>query len=425
MVSMQNFPYIPFLQDRVLVVWLFIKLLIPKIIHDRCAQVASALTYTTLLALVPVISIALAFFTNFPGYEVLIMQSQSFVMDVLTPNIGKDVVEYLFTFANKARGLNTLSLLILVGTLFLTLNTIDTVFNRIWRVRPKRRVAISLLAYILVLLLGPLLIGGSILLTTYLASFHLLDIVLEQPETKNFTLSLLPVLVTTLAFTMMYRWIPRAFVAWRYAMVGGFLAACMFELAKHGFVLYITWFPTYEVIYGALAVIPLLLIWIYVSWLIVLTGAEVACCLGLFTPKHVSERIDRPEPFVHAFRVLGYLWQSKEWGMHFSRILALEPVSGEWLQGLLAYMEQKGLVEQNKRGNWSLQHDLRNFTLLDLSRTLDRLPPARGLVANPLSTHWDQQLDIALQELAAQLNHLGDKPLSDLYQQQFEAEEKK
>jgi membrane protein len=158
--------------------------------------------------------------------------------------------------------------------------TIEQTFNDIWRVRQQRRLLQRFLTYWAILTLGPLLIGASLSLTSQLFSLALFDGRGVLHDARGMLLQALPVALEVLTFMMLYTLVPNAPVKWRHALVGGVFAALLFELAKHGFAYYVTRVPTYQTIYGALAALPIFLVWIYLSWLVILLGAVVTAHLS-------------------------------------------------------------------------------------------------------------------------------------------------
>ncbi|HEY0588838.1 MAG TPA: YihY family inner membrane protein, partial [Pseudoduganella sp.] len=245
--------------------------------EESLPQVAGGLTFTTVFALVPVLTIALAIFTTFPMFNSFRTALEAyFIKSVMPKAISNTILGYLTTFAAKATRLSAVGAVTLVLTSVAMLSMIERAFNRIWRVKAQRRLVRRVLVYWALITLGPLVVGVSITLST-----HLFDATsgLVGAVTGPVFYTLLSVLLTTLAFTFLYITVPNRIVDWRDAICGGALAAVAFELAKRGFAVFITQVPTYSKIYGALAALPLFLLWIYVSWLITLLGALLTAAL--------------------------------------------------------------------------------------------------------------------------------------------------
>ena len=250
--------------------------LIKQCIDDRCPQIAASLAYATLLALIPLtVLIYKIFSTAFvdPEWQ---LKVQEFVFESLSPTTAEQVRQYLFDTAIQAGGINVMGFLMLLISVVIMMYTIDSALNSIWKINKPRYLHRRFVVYLSVLVFGPLAIAFSMFVSTYLASLPVIAELLGDTVNEKSILKFLPFLVTWFAFTMLYKWVPDCEVQWVPAVSGGTIAACFFEIAKGGFSLYVSYFPTYELLYGALASIPLLLIWIYLTWLIVLFGAEIA-----------------------------------------------------------------------------------------------------------------------------------------------------
>ncbi|PXW16809.1 YihY family inner membrane protein [Paraburkholderia caballeronis] len=249
--------------------------------EDRIPQVAGSLTFTTLLSLVPLATVAFALFTAFPIFASFQTSLQAFLADHLMPaQINSQIFKYLNEFASKAKGLTTMGMIVLFVTSVMTMMTVESAFNLIWRVRKPRPFAQRVLVYWAILTLGPILIGVSLSISSYLFT-RSLQLASEQNLSAMFEWALaaatLP--LTAFAFTLLYVFLPNCRVEWRDAAVGGIAAAIAFELAKRGFGYYVRRIPTYTAVYGAFAAAPMFLLWMYLSWFITLVGAMIASAL--------------------------------------------------------------------------------------------------------------------------------------------------
>jgi len=243
--------------------------------RNDITQVAASLSFTSLLALVPLMSVAFSLFSALPMFSDWMGAAEQFVLDIFVPTVGEGVQNSLLGFVRKTSGLSTIGSMGLFVTAVLLLNTIDITFNRIWQLKRTPRTFVRLFLLFIFLLVGPLLLAASLAATTFILALPYVSATINSVGLRGLILTLLPTMATTLLLAFMYYWIPNTTVRWRHALIGAAVAAILFEIAKYLFALYITWFPTYELLYGALAAIPLLLIWIYLSWLIVLLGAEI------------------------------------------------------------------------------------------------------------------------------------------------------
>jgi membrane protein len=247
--------------------------------EEMLPQVAGSLTFTTTLALVPLLTIVLAIFTTFPIFGQLRTALETYFAQALMPKaISNTIIANLTQFADKAKGLSMLGAVVLLFTTTAMMGMIERVFNQIWRVRRPRPLMQRMLTYWALITLGPLLFGLSISLTAQL--FMVTGGVMKAVPLLGTVLSTLAsIALTTGAYTLLYVAVPNRYVNWRDALWGALGAAIAFELAKRLFALFIRQFPTYAIIYGALAALPLFLVWMYLSWLITLLGAVVAAAL--------------------------------------------------------------------------------------------------------------------------------------------------
>ncbi len=350
----------------------FMRLLGTRFVEDQGLVNAASLAYATLLALVPLMTVFLAIFAAFPISERVAEEVQSFVFENFVPTSGEVLQEYLQEFSRKASQLTGTGFGFLIVVALLLMSNIERAFNTIWRVRRKRRPLSRFTMYWAILTLGPLLIGISVAATSYLVSIPFFT---DAATTLGFgqrLLALAPMLASAIAFTLLYAVVPNRRVPFRHALAGGVLAALFFELAKQGFAFYLTNFPTYEAIYGVLAVIPIFLVWIYLSWLVTLLGAEFSCCLGLFRDTScVAEGGRRNNDLLLTLRLLGELRRAQREGYALSsRALsaALWNLTEERLDQLLLDMQEARLLLRTEEHKWVLARDLSDVQLLDLYR---------------------------------------------------------
>ncbi|MGB2130193.1 MAG: YihY family inner membrane protein, partial [Marinobacterium sp.] len=226
---------------------------------------AAALTYTTLFAVVPLMTVSYSMLAAVPNFKGVGEQLQGWIFSNFVPATGEVVQGYLSTFAAQAQSLTVVGIVFLAVTSIMMMKNIEAAFNRIWRVAEPRKGISSFLLYWAVLSLGPILIGLGLLLTSYIASLSFFTSATEVVG-KARLLSLLPPLFSALAFMLLYAAVPNCRVPLRSAAIGGLFAAILFEIAKRGFVQFVTLSPSYQLIYGAFAAVPMFLLWIYISW---------------------------------------------------------------------------------------------------------------------------------------------------------------
>jgi len=345
----------------------FGKLLATEFRRHQGPQNAAALAYATLLSLVPFMAVSLAVFYAFPVADKLHETIQAFLFENFVPASGEVLQQYLQAFSDKASQLNGVSFAFLILVALMMMGNIDRALNTIWEVRRKRRPLNKFLIYWSVLTLGPVLIGASVVATSALVSLPLLSEAAASGLGRRL-LGLSPVVASLLAFTLMYAVVPNVRVRIRHAFIGALVAALLFEVAKRGFGYYVTTFPTYEAIYGALATIPIFLVWIYLSWLLVLLGAEVAHCLRVFSWAGDNPR-GRAMGLADAVRLLLLLDEAAGAGEARSpRALALAQPGWreDHVESLLEHMLGLHWVHQTRDGRWSLARRLHDLSLYEV-----------------------------------------------------------
>lgn len=289
--------------------WLrFWRWVVLQFLQDRCLTRAAGLTYTSLLALVPLMVVAFSLFRLSPFFDSISGDIQSFVFNNFVPSTGQVVQQYLNKFTTQAVQLPVMSFLFLIVTAIMMMISIEGTLNDIWQVTYRRRLTGSILLYWAMLTLGPLLLGAGLFISTYLTSLQWFAQV--TPRIQQVDL-FLPFIFTVLSFGLLYMVVPHCTVKFRHAAAGAMIAAILFEISKHIFAFYVVFFPTYAKLYGALATVPLFLIWVYLSWNIFLFGAEVVNGLRL---SQAERSVEQTYPLVLAYRVIGHLWQAQQNG---------------------------------------------------------------------------------------------------------------
>jgi membrane protein len=257
----------------------FLRTLAQRFLNDLCLERAAALSYTAVVSLVPAAAVSLAFLSSLPQSDRLRSDVEDLLTLYLLPNAGEAAVQAFRTFIAKAAGLSALGFLGLAVTAIMLLITVNDAFDAIWRVHRPRPLLIRLLAYGAILTVGPVLIGLALSISGVLLATSQRYGGETIAWSIGWVMPLVPFLLEGAAFTLIYHVVPNCPVTGRDSLAGGMVAALLFEGAKHGFALYILWFPTYNAIYGTLAAIPVLLAWIYLCWIATLVGAELAAAL--------------------------------------------------------------------------------------------------------------------------------------------------
>jgi membrane protein len=378
----------------------FGKFLWHRFVEDRCFESAGALAYATLFALVPLATVVFGVLAMFPMYETWIDSLSEFVFANFVPRAAENVSEFLQTSAANARVLPGLGAIALLFTALLTLASIEDTFNRIWRVTMPRRALSRVLIYWAALSLLPLLAVASLAVSSYVASLPLL---VEAGESREAGVLwyLLPLALELTTFTLAYRFIPNRSVALRHALMGGVLATLLFEAAKAGFAAYLGR-ASYQEIYGAVAVIPIFLLWIYVSWVVVLLGASIAASLAAFRFQPRALRLPAGYELFGLLRLLGRFAEAQNTGrgLHTDELRRLEPMlTDDLLMRMLGDMHAISVLQRTEAGDWVLVRDLDHLSLAELYE-------AAGLRV-PVAEAWLPGRDDALGRCAeAALNEL-------------------
>ena len=334
-------------------------------------MVAGSLTYTSLLALVPLFTVTLVLTSHIAVIRNLIIEVKAFALKNLVPDVGGRVVSvYMEQFSQNAAQLTIIGLLIIVGTAVALMFTIDTAFNDIWRARRRHTWWKRLAGYLAVLAVGPLLIGASLTLTSYLVHWsRKLDRVL--PSLDDWLLQLVPFALTTLALVFAYRVMPARHVPLRHAVAGGIFAGLLFEIVKHLFVVYIVRVPTYSVVYGAFASVPIFLFWLFCCWMVVLIGAETAATLSYFG--HVEASAMLREPGAQARKDAIRLVDALAGGGREQSVAELRvrvPLPIDVIEDILHALSDAGVVEVDRRGRYRLARPRETIQDDDVQRAL-------------------------------------------------------
>jgi membrane protein len=379
----------------------FVAFVYARFMDDQGMQLSAGLSYVSLLALVPMIAIALAILAAFPAFDAAREQIRDLVQAVFPPGSPVEVATYYDEFLANASNLTAPGVIGLAVTAVLLLSTIDDVLSRIFRESASRPFALRFLIYWAVLTVGPLLFGASISISSYLFAIADVGPLVEEegPAEGLLVLSrLIAVGLSTIGFALIFMVVPHRPVRAVHALAGGLAAAILLEILKYGFGMYIANVRGYEVLYGALAAIPLFLLWLYLAWIVVLIGAEVAASIPEW--RYASARgapLRQPgDKLSLALTLLERLQRGAESGRKVTQTGLHRgiPATPTEVDVMIGSLKAHGLIDRGSRGRLLLARDLRTVPLSELLKALSLDPhPTRNWPGetDPIGRRWAEQ----------------------------------
>ncbi|QAU25157.1 YihY family inner membrane protein [Dyella sp. M7H15-1] len=342
-----------------------------RFLDDKCFETAGALSYTTLVSLVPLTVVVLTMFAAFPMFEDARDTLINFVFSNFVPAAGETVQNALIDFASNARKLTGISILVMLFSAVSMMISIEDRLNRIWNVHIHRPWGPRLLLYWAALTLGPVLVVGGIALTSYVAAVPMLRSATESLGIAQQLLKAMPFVVTFLTLWLLYTTVPNRRVNKKHTAMGAVLGALLFEIARWGFTHYVRHAQNYQEIYGALAIIPLLLLWIYLSWVIVILCASMAASVSAFEYQKPCDALPEGAEFLGLLVVLRHFIDAQRAGRSVDPtvIRAAEPCLRS--TAIVTYFEdlsRAGLIQRNETGYWLLTRSLDSTDLLHVYR---------------------------------------------------------
>ena len=368
MVDMENLlKKIPFLQQR----WFqFLKFLTRHFFEDDCQQKAASLTYTTMLSIVPILTVLLMILSSVPALAAARAQIYEVIYSNLLPQSSMQVSKYINSFAEKSTNLTAIGIIILFITTIMTLTTIERAFNQIWRVENRSGGIKSMMRYWTIVTMGPLVLGTAFIASSTVQSLSFLNRQIAGYGIDwSFWVQMVSIGITVAGFMGMYWFIPKARVPFKNAAIAGVIVAIVFEMLKHIFGTVMTNFTSYEAIYGAFAAIPIFLLWIYLSWNLILLGVEISYTLTIFETEEVYPR----HPLLSLLDMLNLV---------YTHHLDGDAVSEQELRNVLGrkelpkwytyinYLQDSNLITTTEHDEYVLKKDLSRMTLWDFYRTL-------------------------------------------------------
>lgn len=335
---------------------------------DDCTYRASALTFTSLLAIVPLLSVIFSIFAAFPVFKDALDPLQNFIFENFVPETGKVVQSYLLNFTSQASKLSIFGISFSFVTAVLLMYTIEKALNKIWKVVVPRKGTAAFLLYWSILSLAPVLMGLSIAVSSYLISLPLIN--QNQAFDPNVLIQFAPFILSFLGFTLLYTIVPNCKVQLRHSMPAAFIATILFEAAKIGFSFYLSRFNTYQLLYGAFATVPLFFLWVYWIWLITLLCAEVAYCLSTYQQRKHGQTLDE---FSHALFWLYLLWDRRKHhqGLTSQQLIKNTPFAFRIRpERLLSLLIKKRILKISDDNQYLINADLKDMSIFDLYQQL-------------------------------------------------------
>lgn len=400
------------MRERMRAVLEFVQLVAQGFRTDRCAQVAASLAFTTLLSLVPLLTVALVTISSLPVFTKLAGALRAFLLANLLPERAGDMIaRYALQFSQKASQLSLIGSLVLLVTAMMLMLTIDRSFNEIWRVRRPRPLARRVLVYGLALTLGPVVLGAALATSTYFLSASL-GLVQEARWVRATLFRVLSLGSVMLLLSALYYAVPNRGVAFRDALAGGIVASLGLVLIQRLFSVYVAMFPTYALIYGTFATLPIFLVWLYLSWCVVLVGALVSALLPEFRAGiHAAARYPG-RSFYACLRILQLLAEARGQARSLQQLSEAAELSLAETESLLEEMAAAHWTVHAGRHGWWLGRGVEDLKLSDVFARFAFSPLALPAAANARDARLREWLLRAYENASAELS----LPLSELFQ---------
>ena len=404
------------LRQILLGIWRRLQYVLSRFSADRCSENAAALAYMSLFALVPLLTVLYTMASAIPTFQGMEEQMQDFLFTHLMPESSSDIESYLNDFSSQAKSLTGPGIVFLVITAVLMLRNIEKAFNLIWRARENRSAVSSFLLYWAVLSLAPVTIGLALGLSTYLSSFAN---VVEEYDVIGINVLLLrmtPLLLSTAGFSLLYIAVPNCRVPFKHCIIGGIVAALAFHIARAVFTKVVVG-SSYTFIYGAFAAVPLFLLWIYLSWNIVLMGGILVHSMSAY---QTAEQARRPT-VLKALDILYLFWQKQQQGHSVREIELLNNsnpvvrgVDSETWRELRDLFIKKKIIAQDDRGHYLLRRDPNNIKFWQLKEWVNG---ERPLDKEDISAHmrWQENAYGLLRQQRVDQRELLESSLVEIY----------
>lgn len=395
----------------------FILFVLRRFEADRCREQAGSLTYTTLFAVVPMLTVFLVIISSIKALEPARQQLQQLIYSNFLPNTTIAFDKALSAFTEKSSNLTIIGVLFLFFTTVMMLTSIETVFNRIWRVKETRGGILGFMRYWTIISLGPILLGSAFVISSTLASMNVLSNNFAGYELDGaFILWAISFSLTVIGFFILNWTIPNRNVPIKAALIAGLFSAVVFELLKNLFGYTMSNFTSYQIVYGAFAAVPIFLLWIFLSWNIVLLGVEISYALTAFN----SGKDQKRHPLLMLLDLLELFYKKQKVGKSVSEHEALEVLGRDEIGRLPSYilmLEKQDLIKRTDDDKFVL---VRNLSQVDFWSFYSNLPyslPHKHDIGDVLENdEWMEKIGPALIEADDYLSAKLSIPLSKIFE---------
>lgn len=394
----------------------FLYFLIKNYMDDDCQSKSASLTYTTLLSIVPMLTVFLVILSSIPAMAPAKAQIQDMIYKNLLPSSSIQVSKYFNEFAEKSSNLTVIGAIMLFITAIMTLTTIQRAFNQIWRVEQREMGLIGFLQYWAIVTLGPIVLGTAFLISSAVSSLSFLNQKIGGYAIDwQIWLQIGSVVMMAVGFVAMYWFVPRCKVRFSYALIAGLFVALTFELLKQTFGLIMSNFTSYEKIYGAFAALPIFLLWIYMSWNLILLGVEISYSLTVFETKEVYPR----HPLLSLMDLLNVVYRAHLKGETVSE-MDLRNVLGRkemphWYR-YIRYLQDNNLITITDKDKYILKRPLEHYTFWDFYQNLPYPLPHKGDLKQIAEYDpWMQEWVLTLAESETKLQQTLAIPMAEIF----------
>ncbi|MDG1310473.1 MAG: YihY family inner membrane protein [Porticoccaceae bacterium] len=343
--------------------WQFLRYLVQRFNGDGCRQSAAALTYMSLFAIVPMLTLMYSTFSLIPAFQDTGSQVEAWIFSKVLPSSGQEITSYLSEFSAQARKVSSVGAVILMVTSYLMLAKIEKTFNHIWGTDGRRRGLSGFLLYWAILSLGPLLLAAGVVMKTYLLSFRLMVDEVDALDISQYLFAYLPWWLTWIALSLLFITVPNCKVQTRHGIFGALVTTVLFESAKSLFGFMVA-HSSYTNVYGAFAVITLFLTWIYLLWMLILIGAEFVRSVETFSMEGRGKKL--PD-LVATLILLWHCWQNQQREDSLSdRAVIATGMDAEHWKNLRNLLLRERVLGKTASGQYVLLRDLGSHTLTDV-----------------------------------------------------------